>query len=141
MIGLVLVTHGQLGKALLDTARHILNQECEHVTQVTVEWNDPLESTEKKVRKAVKEVLTDDGVIVLTDMFGGTPSNISLAFVGEGPIAVVTGVNLPMVLAFFNHRDGYDYKDLARLMKKRGAESILSSLDVLPDVHVLTRGR
>ena len=140
MVGLVVVTHGNLGEALLETAEHILNRPLEQVTRVTVEWNDPLDEIEKKVRRAVKTVMGGEGVVVVTDMFGGTPSNISLAFVGEGPIAVVTGVNLPMVLVFFNHQHEYDYQQLALHMKKRGRDSIVSSLDVLPDLHVVSRG-
>ena len=140
MVGLVIVTHDDLGAALLRTAERILSTQAEGVQLVTVDWNDPLEQIESRVRSAVRAVMTDSGVVVLTDMFGGTPSNISLAFVGEGPIAGVTGVNLPMLLVYFNHRDEFDYIEMARHMKKRAIESIVCSLDVLPDLHVKTGG-
>lgn len=139
MIGLVIVTHGNLGQVLLETAEEITGIKAGRVLAVEVCWNDPVDVIESRVRKAINEVMGEKGVIVVTDMFGGTPSNISLAFVGEGPIAVITGVNLPMLMCFLNHQDEMDYVELVRHMKKRGIDSIVSSLDVLPDLHMANR--
>ena len=139
MLGLVVVTHGNLGETMLETAQTITGIHAERVALVEVSWNDPMDEIESKVREAIQKVMTDQGVIIVTDMFGGTPSNVSLAFVGEGPIAVVTGVNLPMFMVFLNHQDSMDYTEMARHMKKRGVDSIMSSLDVLPDLHLVDK--
>jgi len=95
-IGIVIVTHGKLGEALLDTCSMITG-ENKGITSISVQAGDDVEDTRGRIEKAIEEVKGDKGVILLVDMFGGTPSNISLSFLGLNDIEVVTGVNLPML--------------------------------------------
>ena len=95
-IGIVIVTHGNLGEALLDTCSMITG-EGGAITSISVHAGDDVEETRDRIAAAIDGVKGDKGVILLVDMFGGTPSNISLSFLGADEIEVVTGVNLPML--------------------------------------------
>lgn len=95
-IGIVIVTHGSLGQALLETCSMITG-ESGPIRSISVQAGDDVAMTRERIVKAIKEVRGDKGVILLVDMFGGTPSNISLSFLGKDDIEVVTGVNLPML--------------------------------------------
>ncbi|MDF1526186.1 MAG: hypothetical protein RRA15_02035 [bacterium] len=95
-IGIVIVTHGSLGEALLDTCSMITG-EAREITSISVQAGDDVEETRGRIAGAIEAVKGDKGVILLVDMFGGTPSNISLSFLGPKDIEVVTGVNLPML--------------------------------------------
>lgn len=95
-IGIVIITHGSLGQALLETCSMITG-ESGPIRSISVQAGDDVAMTRERIVKAIKEVRGDKGVILLVDMFGGTPSNISLSFLGKDDIEVVTGVNLPML--------------------------------------------
>lgn len=141
MVGLVVVTHGSLGEALVETAETIMGRKIPQVALVSVHWQAPVSDIQRAIRDAIRKVMGPDGVIIVTDMFGGTPSNISLSFLGEGPIAVLTGVNLPMLMVYWNYWETMDYRALAQHMKNRAIASIVCSLDVMPEVHALEKER
>ena len=98
MIGLVLACHGELGSVLWNTVTHVVRGTMPHVAMVSVQEGDGLDDFRDKLVSAIEEVRSPEGVLVLTDMFGGTPSNVGLSMHKAGEIEVLTGVNLPMLL-------------------------------------------
>ena len=131
MIGLVIATHARLGEELVAAASMIIGPSS-RVRAVSIQPGDGVEEIRTKLGKAMAEVNTEgDGVIVMTDMFGGTPSNISLAFLDSGKVEVLTGVNLPMVLKFFNAQDRLSLDELAALLKAYGQQGISQASDFL----------
>ena len=104
MVGIVLVTHGKLGQELLRTAEGIVGQLC-GACAVSIDTQDAMDQIREKMAQAIGSVDQGDGVLVLTDMFGGTPANLALTFLDERRVEVVTGVNLPMLLKLGTTRD------------------------------------
>lgn len=96
-IGIVVVTHGQLATELVNAAAMIAG-ELSHVAAVSIGWHDDANTALEAVREAVGRVNRGAGVLVLTDMFGGTPANLSMTLLAPGSVEVVTGVNLPMLV-------------------------------------------
>src|SRR5512142_804799 len=103
MVGLVIVCHGDMGKELVKVAEMIVGK-IDGVETVSIGHEGNVDKYSEAVGAAIKRAQGPDGVLVLTDMFGGTPSNISLAFLDENKVEVVTGVNLPMIIKYANHR-------------------------------------
>lgn len=123
MVGLVLVCHGDMGGELLKAAEMIVGR-VEATLTVSVRQESAPEALRAEIQDAIKKVDRKNGVMVFTDMFGGTPSNIALAFLGEA-VEVVTGVNLAMLIKFANHRDDKTLAELARLVQEAGQKSIV----------------
>ena len=98
MTGIVIVTHGQLGDALIEAAELIIAEKPEAVASVSTNTQVDADKMREKIEKKIKEVNKGDGVLILTDMFGGSPSNLSYSFLEEGKIEVISGVNLPILL-------------------------------------------
>ncbi|MBU0994004.1 MAG: PTS fructose transporter subunit IIA [Proteobacteria bacterium] len=98
MTGIVIVTHGQLGDALIEAAEFITGQKPEAVVAVSINIQSNADKLREKIEKKINEVKGDNGVLILTDMFGGSPSNLSYSFLEEGSIEVISGVNLPILL-------------------------------------------
>ncbi|MCP3901497.1 MAG: PTS fructose transporter subunit IIA [Desulfobacteraceae bacterium] len=105
MTGILTVTHGNFGKILAETVEFILDKKIENVLSVSVIANEDPEALRKKIKQGINKVKTDKGVIVFTDMFGGTPSNLSYSFLEEGKIEVISGLNLPLLLKAVTIRD------------------------------------
>jgi PTS system mannose-specific IIA component len=129
MVGLVLVCHGDMGSELLKAAEMIVGR-VEAALSVSVRQESAPETLRDEVQDAIKKVDRKNGVMVFTDMFGGTPSNISLAVLGE-TVEVVTGVNLSMLIKFANHRDDKTIPELARLVQEAGQKSIVIASQML----------
>ena len=123
MIGLVIVTHGSLGQELLKTAEFIIGG-LEGCLTVAIDGTRSPEDLREAVGAAIKTLDKGSGVLLLTDMFGGTPSNISLAFLEEGRVEVLTGVNLPMLLKAIQLRDKTPLAEAAQLVGDSGRKSI-----------------
>ncbi len=123
MIGLVLVTHAGLATALLRSAEMIVGP-IEHCAQVEVAPGEHSDLIMSRVVAAVEE-MSADGAIIMTDMFGGTPSNMAMSFLKDGHIEVLTGVNLPMMIEFSSKREILGVAELASDLQKCGRESIL----------------
>jgi mannose PTS system EIIA component len=123
MIGLLIISHCDLGKELLSAAKLIMGRleavEYISITQTT-ESSDMLRSISEKIKK----LDSGQGVLVLTDMFGGTPSNLSLSFLEEKRVEVLTGVNLPMVVAAVQERDRLKLSELGEKAQQAGRKSI-----------------
>ena len=129
MVGVILVTHGQFGMHLLEAAQTILGpqQQCAHIA---VEGAVDMATLLADLKGAVKRLETGDGVIILTDMFGGTPSNIGLSLLQPGKVDVLTGVNLPMLLRILGMRD-QELTQLAQNAKNAGIQGIVLAGEVL----------
>jgi len=123
MIGILVVTHGTLAQALVKTAELIIGKQ-KKVRAVVIKRFEGLEDLEKKIAGEVASLNTGRGVLVLTDMSGGSTCLVSLALAKKYSLAVVTGVNLPMLLEAVLHRDRHALKELAGLVVAKGRQSI-----------------
>jgi PTS system mannose-specific IIA component len=131
MVGLVIVTHSDLGEALIKTAEAILEGSLAASTAVSVDLRQSAEQLRKKIGIGIKAVDQGTGVLILTDMFGGTPSNLSLSFLEEGRIEVLTGVNLPVVIRAVKMRQDKNLSELAESLLAYGRKSISLASEVL----------
>lgn len=124
MIGLVVATHGRLGTELLESAQMIIGP-VKNACAVSVTPDKSMEDVRDAIAKAVGEVGTDGrGVIIVTDMFGGTPANVGMTFLKPQSVEILTGVNLPMLLKFFNSQESLGLDELAGILKSYGQQSI-----------------
>jgi len=125
MIGLIVITHGDFGQQLVKAAQVILGEQKE-IWALSLEEKDGLETLSERIGKILREKdERSEGKIVLVDMFGGTPANASLKFVNEEKVEIISGVNLPMLIAGINYRQSLPLKELAHLIRQKGEESIL----------------
>lgn len=129
MVGLVLVAHAGLAKELLAAAEMIIGK-MGMAEAVGISPDEEVEKVLKNVTEAIDKV-SGDGVIIMTDMFGGTPSNMSLSFLKDNVVEVLTGVNLPMLLKFATEREKSGVAELARALRDCGRESISVAGDYL----------
>ena len=131
MIGALIVTHGRLANELLTAAQKI-EAKAGVMEAVPLEWTDSVDEAREKIRKALERIGDAEGVIIFTDMFGGTPSNISLSFLEKGRVEIVTGVNLPMVVKFATmQHDAKDVSSLAHVICEKGSKAIRVASDLL----------
>jgi PTS system mannose-specific IIA component len=131
LIGALIVTHGNLAHELLNAARQI-EADVSGIRAVPLEWSDTVDEARAKIAAAVEEIGRDRAVIIFTDMFGGTPSNISLSFLEEGRIEIVTGVNLPMIVKFATvKQEAKDVSTLAHVISEKGSKAIRVASDLL----------
>lgn len=119
MIGLLIVTHCDLGKEFLNAAEFILGR-IEAVDTLSITQTVDSEKLRKTLEGKISALNDESGVLILTDMFGGTPSNLSLSFLKEGKVEVLTGVNLPMIIAFVQYRSNLTLKELAQKAQEAG---------------------
>src|SRR5918911_1641064 len=126
----VIVTHGQLATELLAAAEMIIGP-ISHVAAISIGWQDDVDAARDEVERAVGRVSQGRGVLLLTDMFGGTPTNIASMFLAEGEVEVVTGVNLPMVIKLASQSDEESLADVARHVRDQGQEAIYLAGDLL----------
>lgn len=130
MIGALIVTHGNLAYELLNAARQI-EADVHGMEAVPLEWNDTVDEAREKIREALERI-GDRSVIIFTDMFGGTPSNISLSFLEVGRVEIVTGVNLPMIVKFaMMKEEAKDVSTLAHVIVEKGSKAIRVASDLL----------
>lgn len=123
MIGLLLLTHGGVAEELVSAAKKIV-KDPGNLSAIAIEWDQGVEEARTRVSTAILELDQGQGVIVATDMFGGTPTNIALTFLERGRVEVVTGINLPMVIKFTNLPHDVDLSTAARTLADRGRASI-----------------
>jgi PTS system mannose-specific IIA component len=130
MIGVLITTHGNLGSELIKAAE-LIKGKFEGVSYVSVDQKKGMEEIKKEMSQLIKKLDHGQGVLILTDLFGGTPSNISLSFLKEGKLEVVTGVNLPMLLKLDEKRQEMKLKDFASYIKEYGKKNIYLASEVL----------
>lgn len=129
MIGLVLVTHSGLASALIKAAT-MISGELEVTRAVELHPDDPPEELLARITTALEQV-GGENTIIMTDMFGGTPSNAAMSFLKEGQVEVLTGVNLPMMIEFFLRRERMEIQELCASLVKNGRESIVNANEFL----------
>jgi PTS system mannose-specific IIA component len=130
MIGALVVTHGNLGQELVAAAEMIVG-EILNIRAVSIGWHDDVNDAHDDIEKRITEVEDGKGVLILTDMFGGTPSNIALSFHDPGKVDVVTGVNLPMIIKIAGQKEEDTLDSLARIVRDKGRSSIAMASDFL----------
>lgn len=136
-LGVVVVTHGQLATELVNSAEMIVG-DLSHFTAVSIGWHEDVDHAREEIGRAIHRVGTmapgeeeeRPAVLVLTDMFGGTPANLAVTFVNED-VEVITGVNLPMLLKLARPQTGKDLLTLAREMREHGRHAIWVASDLL----------
>jgi PTS system mannose-specific IIA component len=131
MIGILIVTHSQLGDALIDAARFIVGTAPQAAAAVSIDLNQNVDRLRQKISDGLRQVRSSDGVLILTDMFGGTPSNLSYSFLEEGRVEVLTGVNLPMLIKALNTRERLPLSELAAELEVYGKKSISLASSIL----------
>jgi len=130
MIGVVVVTHGQLAIELVNAAEMIVG-DLPQFTPVSIGWHDDVNNAREDIAQAIERVRGAEGVLVLTDMFGGTPSNLGMTFLETNQIEVITGVNLPMLIKLASLRSSQDLLAVAREMRDHGRSAIWVASDLL----------
>jgi mannose PTS system EIIA component len=130
MVGVVLVTHPHLGEEFIRSAEMICGK-IPRLLAVNIDTRREVEELRRGIAESIKKVDDGDGVLVLTDMFGGTPSNMSLAFLKEDRVEVLTGLNLPMMIKLSNVREERPLRELARMVKEAGQKNINLASEIL----------
>ncbi|OGR38420.1 MAG: PTS fructose transporter subunit IIA [Desulfobacula sp. RIFOXYB2_FULL_45_6] len=131
MIGILLVTHANLGTALIETLEFISGKNEKNLSAVSIDIQEDPEGLRKKIKKAISEVKTESGIIILTDMFGGTPSNLSYSFLEDGQVEVISGVNLPILFKAVNSRSKMNMETLTAVLVEHGKKSISLASGIL----------
>jgi PTS system mannose-specific IIA component len=126
----VIVTHGHLAGELLAAAEMIIGP-ISHIAAVSIGWHDDVDAAREEVQRAITRVTQEKGVLLLTDMFGGTPTNIASMFLEDGNIEVVTGVNLPMVIKLASHEGSESLFETARRVSELGRQGIYLAGELL----------
>ena len=130
MIGVVVVTHGQLATELLNAAETIVG-DLPRFAAVSIGWHEDTEDARGEIEQAITRVEQGAGVLILTDMVGGTASNLAMSFLSPGKVEVITGVNLPMLIKLANLPEQSDLLASARDMREHGRHAIWVASDLL----------
>ena len=130
MIGVVVVTHGQLATELVNAAEMIVG-DLPQFTAVSIGWHDDVNDAREDSAQAIGRVRGDGGVLLLTDMFGGTPSNLGMTFLETNRLEVITGVNLPMLIKLASLRRSTNLLAVAQEMREHGRAAIWVASDLL----------
>jgi PTS system mannose-specific IIA component len=134
MIGGIIVSHGKLAEELLNALTIILG-EAPNIEAISIGWYDDVEESKKKINSSLKRVDQKNGVLIFTDMFGGTPSNLSFGFLKDDHIEIITGVNLPMLIKFVSLQRSNNLKDVARKVVDQGKKNIHLASALLSSKH------
>jgi PTS system mannose-specific IIA component len=132
-IGVLVVTHGKLAEELVAAAGVIVGR-SENLRALSIGWNDDVDKARETVRQAIEHENRGRGVLVLTDMFGGTPTNLSLSFLAADSVEIVTGVNLPMVVktaSLSREIQALPLRQVAERIAAKGRESVIVAGDML----------
>lgn len=130
MRGLLVVTHGKFAEELVRAATRIVG-ELEGVQAIAIDWDDDVDRAREMIEEGIRKLDSDDGVLILTDMFGGTPTNIALSLMEPGRVEIVTGVNLPMLIKFTNLRSRLELHESAARIAEQGRSSIHVATEIL----------
>jgi PTS system mannose-specific IIA component len=130
MIGVLIVTHRELAEALISVCDLIMGHQA-GMAAVSLDPSQAPEVSREQIKQGLSQVNNGNGIILLTDMLGGTPSNLSLAFLQEGKVEVVTGVNLPMLMKLAHLRESKDLKEVASALRQSGQQGITVASEVL----------
>lgn len=131
MIGIVIVTHNQLADALIDTAVSVIGRKLKQVAAVCVWENESTNMLHTKIAGGIDAVYSSEGVLILTDMFGGVPSDLSYSFLKKGKIEVISSINLPILLKAVDSRKNMNLSTLSRCLEAYGKKSISVASEIL----------
>jgi len=130
MIGILIVSHGRLAEALISSVQFLVGK-LHRVKGISIWPRDGIKEIKDRIQKGIRELDDGDGVVILTDVLGGTPTNLSLSILEDEKVEVVTGVNMPMLLTLSSYRKGRSLREIGRLVKKSGRRSIILAKEVL----------
>jgi PTS system mannose-specific IIA component len=130
MIGMILVTHGKLAEEFVHAMQHVVGRQ-DAVATVCIGPNDDMERRRKEIAEAVKQVDSGTGVIILTDLFGGTPSNLAISLMKAGKVEVIAGINLPMLIRLAKARNSMGVKEAAMAARDAGRNYITIASEFL----------
>jgi len=122
-VGAVIVSHGHLAVELVATAE-MIGGPMPHVTAASIDWHDDVDVARAELERAIARVSNDRGVLILTDMFGGAPTDIASMFLDDQMIEIISGVNLPMILKLANQAGDETLPDMARRIRDAGTKGI-----------------
>jgi len=134
MIGGIIVSHGKLAEELLNALTIILG-EVVNMEAISIGWYDDVEDSKRKINRSLKRVDQKNGVLIFTDMFGGTPSNLSFSFLKDDRIEIITGVNLPMLIKFVSLQRSNKLKEVAKKVVEQGKKNIHLAGALLSSKH------
>jgi len=130
MIGMILVTHGQLAEHFVDAMEHVVGPQ-QAIATICIGPNDDMERRRKDIADAIARVDEGQGVIVLTDLFGGTPSNLAISLLDRGHVEVIAGINLPMLIRLAGARKSMGVVDAVAAAKQAGRNYITVASEFL----------
>ncbi|MGN6498066.1 MAG: PTS sugar transporter subunit IIA [Tsuneonella sp.] len=130
MIGMILVTHGRLAEEFVHAMEHVVGAQ-EAVATVCIGPNDDMEKRRKEIAAAIRQVDSGDGVAILTDLFGGTPSNLAISLLEVGRVEVIAGINLPMLIRLAGARKAMNVTDAVRAARDAGRTYITIASEFL----------
>ena len=130
MIGLILVTHGKLAEEFVHAMQHVVGRQ-EAVATVCIGPNDDMEARRREIADAIKAVDAGEGAIILTDLFGGTPSNLAISLMQTGRVEVIAGINLPMLIRLAGARKTMDVAAAIRAAREAGRNYITIASEFL----------
>ena len=134
MIGGIIVSHGKLAEELLNALTIILG-EVVNMEAISIGWYNDVEDSKRKINQSLKRVDQKNGVLIFTDMFGGTPSNLSFSFLKDNTIEIITGVNLPMLIKFVSLQRSNNLRDVAKRVVEQGKKNIHLASALLNSKH------
>jgi len=129
MVGILIISHGKLAEALISSVQSLVGH-LQKVKAVSIWPKDSNEEVKGRIRKNMEEVNDGNGVIILTDILGGTPTNLTLSLVQNESVEVITGVNMPMLLTLSSYRNGRSLREIGKLVKESGRKSIILAKEV-----------
>ena len=130
MIGLVLVTHGRLAEEFINAMAHVVGEQAD-IAAVCIGPHDDMEAKRKEIARAIKQVDSGAGTVILTDLFGGTPSNLAISLLERGRTEVIAGINLPMLIRLAGARKDMSLPDAARAARDAGRNYITIASEFL----------
>jgi len=131
MTGILVITHAGLGQSLIETLEFIMDMKYENLAAISIDIKENPDALLKKIKKGIKKVRYGQGVIIFTDMFGGTPSNLSYSFLEEDKVEVMSGVNLPILMKAMEIRDKTPLMETVQILVEYGKRSISQASAIL----------
>jgi PTS system mannose-specific IIA component len=132
MIGIIIVTHGNLALELKSAMEHILGVQ-KNIEIICISSDDDLDERKNDIEGSIKKIDNNSGIVMLTDMFGGTPSNLAISFLKTGKIEIISGVNLPMLVKLIGLRDSNDLNRVAQETKDSAQKYISIASEILSE--------
>ena len=132
MIGIIIVTHGNLALELKSAMEHILGVQ-KNIEIICISPDDDLDERKSDIKCSIKKIDNNNGIVILTDMFGGTPSNLAISFLKTGKIEIISGVNLPMLVKLIGLRDSNDLNGVAQETKDSAQKYISIASEILSE--------